>query len=196
MGTNYYLKSKALKCPKCYAQNPELWDFWHSLDTYKSIEELKNGYVFDNMYYKTLEEAEANTYSILHIGKSSYGWHFSLCGYRELGINSLDDWKKLFDDPSITIEDEYGDVISKEEMLSIITERYSRNNRNTEEDEQKYIDFLNSNDLYLKLGKQYRDYDEFLYENSASRGYNGLLRHNGAEDTGGTWDMTYNTNFS
>lgn len=193
MGMNYYLRSKSIKCPKTYYEDNELWDFWHSLDTHKTIEELKNGYVFDNMYYPTLEEAEANFYSILHIGKSSYGWHFSLCAYRELGIETLDDWKKLFDDSNNVIIDECGDIISKEEMLSTITERKLRNPLSTPEEEQEYIDKLNNNPMF---NRKYRDYDEYLCDNNATRGYNGLLRHGHSMDTGGTWDMTYNPNFS
>jgi len=36
---------------------------------------------------------------------------------------SLDDWRKLWNSRRFVIEDEYGERISKKEMLSIITER-------------------------------------------------------------------------
>ena len=36
---------------------------------------------------------------VLHIGKSSSGWCFSLHVIPEQGINSLQDWVKLFIDP-------------------------------------------------------------------------------------------------
>lgn len=60
----------------------------------------------------------------LHIGKSSYGWHFSLHVIPEEGLTSLVDWKKYFmDHPKDQIRDEYGQNITAEEMMKIITER-------------------------------------------------------------------------
>jgi hypothetical protein len=56
-----------------------------------------------------------------HIGKSSYGWVFSLHVDSYEGVNNLDDVKKLWDGQKIVDED--GDIISPEEMLKIITER-------------------------------------------------------------------------
>jgi len=61
----------------------------------------------------------------LHIGKSSGGWHFSLHVIPEEGIESLDDWQRVWSHPESHIEDEYGDIISAEEMLMAITERSS-----------------------------------------------------------------------
>jgi hypothetical protein len=63
---------------------------------------------------------------VIHIGNCSYGWCFSLHVSldEEDGIPmDLDDWKILFSEPGSTIEDEYGDHVSPEEMISIITER-------------------------------------------------------------------------
>jgi len=60
---------------------------------------------------------------ILHIGKSSYGWNFSLHVIPELGINSLDDWKREWSQDGSHIEDEYGRKKSPEEMLEVITNR-------------------------------------------------------------------------
>ena len=59
----------------------------------------------------------------LHIGKSSGGWCFALHVIPDEGINSLDDWKARFALPGSSIQNEYGDVTTVEEMLSIITER-------------------------------------------------------------------------
>lgn len=56
-----------------------------------------------------------------HIGKSSGGWCFSLHVYPEEGINTLEDWKKIFG--SGEIRNEYGGVITVDRMLSTITER-------------------------------------------------------------------------
>lgn len=75
-------------------------------------------------------------YNLLHIGKSSAGWNFSLSlpnvysfdgscyECREEGvpvIESLSDWKVFLEDKIIV--DEYDNLISLEELLSIITER-------------------------------------------------------------------------
>lgn len=74
----------------------------------------------------------------LHIGKSSYGWAFALHVIPanrvewevkeelrpflpEDGINSLEDWQKLWSRPGTFIEDEYGDPVSPEKMTMIIT---------------------------------------------------------------------------
>jgi len=60
---------------------------------------------------------------VLHIGKSSYGWNFALHVIPEIGINSLDDWKREWSQGSSYIEDEYGRKKSPEEMLEVITNR-------------------------------------------------------------------------
>lgn len=57
----------------------------------------------------------------LHIGKSSYGWHFSLCIYPYLDIYNLDDWKLKFKSDKYRIVDEYNEELTQEEMLDIIT---------------------------------------------------------------------------
>ena len=61
-----------------------------------------------------------------HIGKSSYGWMFALhVGFDN--IMSLEDWVKEFEKPDNVIKDEYGRVITKEEMIRIITQRNPTN---------------------------------------------------------------------
>ena len=122
MGCNYYLKYKV-------NSKEEYINLLHILekqdhfflDRNETIIELTNGYVFQRTYYKKLEDIDF--YFELHIGKSSYGWKFSLCIYPELGINNLDDWKRVFQ--QFDIYDEYDKVISSEEMLLTITERKS-----------------------------------------------------------------------
>ena len=59
----------------------------------------------------------------LHIGKSSYGWCFTLHVIPEEGIVDLPDWQKLWKKRGAFIVDEYGDRVSKEKMMEIITER-------------------------------------------------------------------------
>ena len=58
----------------------------------------------------------------LHIGKSSDGWSFSLHVVPGVAEN-LEDWKVLWSCRPFVIVDEYGTQVSKEEMLSIVTER-------------------------------------------------------------------------
>ena len=53
-----------------------------------------------------------------HIGKRSSGWTFALHIYPDEGINSIEDWKLIFDDKSIV--DEYGNMFSAAEMVDII----------------------------------------------------------------------------
>lgn len=55
----------------------------------------------------------------LHIGKSSAGWCFALHVTDE--ITSLDDWRKVWDQPFVTIVDKYGDTVTPAEMLATIT---------------------------------------------------------------------------
>ena len=61
----------------------------------------------------------------IHIGKSSGGWYFSLhvdSGWEDIP-NSLEEWKMLFSTPGSVIKDEYGKIITVDEMLNIITNR-------------------------------------------------------------------------
>jgi hypothetical protein len=109
-----------------------------------------------------------------HIGKSSSGWCFALRVYPDDGINDLPDWIPLF--MSGTILDEYLDNISFEEMMTRITQRVC--------DAQ-----------YPQSGPfGYNSEEEFLAENHAIRGPNGLARQilDGRHCTGhgeGTWDL-------
>ena len=64
----------------------------------------------------------------LHIGKSSYGWHFSLHVMGDL-INDLQDWQRLYSQTGAIIKDEYGKVVSPEEMTSIILEKKFTGNK-------------------------------------------------------------------
>ena len=57
----------------------------------------------------------------LHIGKSSLGWCFGLATHE--GIQSLADWERVWATPGVRIEDEYGQLLSVEEMRDRITKR-------------------------------------------------------------------------
>lgn len=116
----------------------------------------------------------------IHIGKSSAGWVFSLHVTDE--IPNLEAWKAKWAEGG-TIRDEYGEVISTEEMLRCITERKWPG---SEEPPHGYA-----------------TYEAFLQCNHAIRGPNGLLRHRPnpryrSDDVvhgEGTWDM-FRGNFS
>ena len=60
---------------------------------------------------------------VLHIGKSSYGWCFSLHVIPEEGINSLEDWVARWGEPGVQIRNEYEEEMPPEEMYKIITTR-------------------------------------------------------------------------
>ena len=110
------------------------------------------------------------TEDCIHIGKSSMGWCFSLHVVPELGINNLDDWIRMFIEPDRFIIDEYGSKIQYTEMLSIITAR--------------------------RREREITWSDEFMKQNCAEPGPNGLYRHSldhdrmhGCVGNGeGTWD--------
>jgi len=103
---------------------------------------------------------------ILHIGKSSGGWCFSLHVIPCRGIHDLWDWFDTLLDPDRIIINEYHDPVEFSEMIRIITERGSlRENTWSEEDFKR---------------------------NCAERGPNNLARHalgNHCVKQGlGTWD--------
>jgi hypothetical protein len=61
--------------------------------------------------------------AMIHIGKSSGGWCFSLHIYPELGVHTLADWK-VFAPTLIAegwrIEDEYRDAITLDELWGVV----------------------------------------------------------------------------
>ena len=59
----------------------------------------------------------------LHIGKSSGGWCFTLHVIPEDNINTLEDWKLLWNKQGSIIRDEYGSKFAVVEMEDIITNR-------------------------------------------------------------------------
>lgn len=92
----------------------------------------------------------------LHIGKSSFGWCFILHVIPDDDINDLEQWEELFRNHPIF--DEYGDCVTAEGMMDIITNR-SGPDRDPD---------------YVPMG--YKSYDGFLRQNHAIVGPNNLLR--------------------
>lgn len=56
----------------------------------------------------------------IHIGKNSHGWMFHLCAYPERNLVCLNDWMGAFQKKGSQIRDECGDVLTPEEMETII----------------------------------------------------------------------------
>ena len=113
----------------------------------------------------------------IHIGKSSAGWTFAL--YTNHEIQSLDDWKNVWETQEGFIEDEYGTRITTEEMIDRIT------NRSREEP----LDDMTEEDLKLHGSSSV---DVFLDRNYAIRGPNNLIRRKISDHCighgEGTWD--------
>lgn len=113
----------------------------------------------------------------IHIGKSSYGWCFSLHMDDELKIHDLKDWVKVWEKG--IIKSEYNEKITPKKMFKIITQRKS------DSDFKKPMP-----DSYFYLGKSW---DDFFRENNAQPGPNGLLRHQISAHChnhgDGTWDL-------
>lgn len=145
MGTNYYLKYK----PEPFS---DLSDF---MDYADEIHELDNGFVWKQHYYPSLEELAKKYVAELHIGKSSWGWAFSLCVYPKLNINTLEDWDKLFD--KFEIENECGETISKEDMLDTITNRRQYYKDQTGKELNRHTHLISSK-RYSSINKDV-DYD-------------------------------------
>jgi hypothetical protein len=116
-------------------------------------------------------------YEQTHIGKSSGGWCFSLhvakpdCGWDE-HPKSLDEWREKWKTGRIV--NEYGEVVSVDEMLATITARSWM-----AREDKPY---------------GYENWGQFYAQNDAVPGPNNLFRHrvDGRHCIGhgeGTWDL-------
>lgn len=110
----------------------------------------------------------------LHIGKSSVGWAFALRVYPDRGINSFDDWIKLFQDEKNNFTTEYREIITFDEMYDAITQRHG----------------LVDSNKPAPFG--YETWELFLNANCAEFCFNGLLRARISDlcvgHGTGTWD--------
>ncbi len=118
----------------------------------------------DQETFWTLRYAEGD--HVMHIGKSSGGWCFSLHVIPEHGINDLWDWLEIFLDPDRVIVNEYREITQFSDMMRVITQR-SRSDPNGWN-------------------------EETMDKNYAEPGPNNLVRHkigHGCVSHGiGTWD--------
>ena len=111
-----------------------------------------------------------------HIGKSSFGWAFSLHVYPDDGIRDLADWIPLFEDKKNHIEDEYGQEAPVQEMLDVIRQREAPDKN------------------WDKVPSMYDSWEDFHRKNYSEKGPKGLVRS--AVDNlrcvghgEGTWDL-------
>ena len=192
MGTNFYAHVKAKY--KQYDYRDPVSVMYDELDDDPKVMELTNGYVWNNTYYKDIDSLNKDYYHVLHIGKSSSGWHFSLCIYPTIGINNLEDWKKVWSSSNFKIYMESDEEISEEELMSYIVNRQYPG----EIDEDKIL--KQNNDMAEKagIGRRFDTYDQLLLFNGAARGKNGLGSHNSLRYTytDDTYDLTTDVNFS
>lgn len=178
MGMNFYLERKIDYINE--KETPTSLGCCYEEDT---VQELSNGFVWQNTYYSTKEELNKVFTQKIHIGKSSMGWHFGLCIYPEYGINTLEDWIKLFRTNGNTIIDEEERVIKTSEMLDRIENRKQyrfEEYASVEEYEQAVLENYNDmSSIFFNISHNkriYKTYDEILSENHACRGINGLWR--------------------
>ena len=74
-------------------------------------------------------ECCGRSFEQLHIGKSSAGWVFALHVHPDEKINDLPDWVDKWRADGARIVDEYGKVITPDEMVSIILARFGRRDK-------------------------------------------------------------------
>lgn len=198
MGMNFYLERKL--------------NFINNLETPASLGcsdreeviELTNGFVWRNTYYQSIEALNEVFTQRIHIGKSSIGWHFGLCIYPEYGINSLDDWIRLFRTTENNIVDEESRKLKPSEILDRIEDRKQLEfeKYESEQDYEKAV-VENYNNINKTINifkyKIYNSYDEILMDNHACRGLNGLWRRQRDQYTSypipdGTYDLIISGN--
>lgn len=183
MGCNYYL----------YKKDGTNW----------TLPVNRVGSLFEHCVYNEIQKGNKQNITLdmskciteqegLHIGKSSSGWHFSLCIYPYLDIYNLEDWKELFENRDYYIMSEDYEELNCDDMLRIITERKSysltkalQEGKTVEQFEQECVDKSNELDKKINEGMcQVKSYDELLAKNHAEKGLNGLMAHGDS-----IWDM-------
>lgn len=78
--------------------------------------------------------------SKLHIGKSSWGWVFSLAIHPEKNIHDWPDWERELAKPSVRILDEYYEVVALDELVGIVTKRERYEGKPGREDQYSMFD--------------------------------------------------------
>ena len=117
-----------------------------------------------------------------HIGKSSFGWCFSLHVEPDSTAfpQSWDDWLRELNSGG-RIVNEYGDTLKPDELVEIVTQRGDGR-------------YCKSSDFEAQSWCGYKDEIDFHRCNQSQRGPKGLIRHriDGRHCIGhgeGTWDL-------
>lgn len=193
MGMNYYLRFKGTYGSDLIKKLPE------PERREMQVQELKNGYVWNNKYYPLLSDLNQEYYFPLHIGKNSAGWVFGLRVMPKSGINNLEDWEKLFDLPEAEIVDEEDSPLTKEMTIAIITTKSAsgwKDGMTEEEYEKAVVDNWNKNyeeaeaeenrspSFINFYSRKVKDYDDYLSlkdfgPKGALKGPRGLIKRHG-----------------
>ena len=98
---------------------------YHGLNILSTLTSVKENNMGTNFYLHQEPDCErcGRSAEPLHIGKSSGGWCFSLHVIPEAGINTLDDWRRLWTERGTFVRNEYGDHVPIDELEQIITNR-------------------------------------------------------------------------
>ena len=114
------------------------------------------------------------SHTLMHIGKSSGGWCFSLHVYPERQIHNWDNWKSflqteyLESEAEFVLVDEYYQSISLSYLFTVIEDR---SNSTTWEEHEQYVTDPQS------LFGRYNSLQAYLDKNGAIKGPNNLMRH-------------------
>jgi len=106
-----------------------------------------------------------------HIGKSSYGWCFSLRIYPKDNINNWQDWLRLLQLPASKVFDEYGAEVPTLEFISIVTER------SHPEPIKPPSTYTSLAPAGIQAARDKTDLSRYLTHNHATLGPRNLLRH-------------------
>lgn len=113
-----------------------------------------------NYYVKLRDDDVSGMFNELHVGKSSCGWYFALRTYPDKGINELDDWIKIFNNPHLKIVDENGSVVEPEDMVKIIVQRRGTLEMKGAQETSDYVHWCDKYNLHyvsIKFGDYYND---------------------------------------
>lgn len=141
-----------------------------------------------NYYYHTnvnvVDRLLGKEPEVLHIGKSSFGWCFSLHAIKERGLTTAGAWLKFIHQDGGKILNEYDDVVSLEELHATICDRKGRNN------EPPFIT-AEFNPLEYEV---HDSFEAYCKKAGGDPGPNGLIRHtvdgrHCLANGDGTWDL-------
>lgn len=144
-----------------------------------------------NYYYHTqvnvMERLLGKEPEVLHIGKSSFGWCFSLHAIKERGLTSAGAWLKFIHEDGGKILNEYDEVVSLEELHRAICDRKGRNS----EPPFRTIKSIKGDQFEYE---EHESFEAYCRKIGGTAGPNGLVRHkvdgrHCLANGDGTWDL-------